>query len=263
MSFPLIGAVQMWAFLLCLARVSTLIAVAPIFGSRQIPAQVKAALSVILAMILIPFALPGVKTSGAPSSLFGFVSGIAGNAVIGLIFGYIASMAIAALEFAGSFLDVEGGFSLGQTFNPALGELAAPMAQFYSLYGMLLFLLAHGHYFLISALAKSFQSLPLSSINYGADSFARVMADLTFAACVNGLKIAAPAAAILFVTDIAFALLSRAAPQMNVFFVGMPVKTVAAFVLVILILPFVATMTGQMVVGMPVDLQNAVEALHR
>jgi flagellar biosynthetic protein FliR len=253
----------MWAFLLCLSRVSTLIAVAPVFGSREIPAPIKAALSVVLALILVPFELPDAKAIGAPTTLFAFVSGIAGNAVIGLIFGFIATLIIAAVEFAGSFIDVEGGFSMGQTFNPAIGELAAPMAQFHSLYAMLLFLLAHGHYILIYTLAKSFSSLPLSMINYGANSFSKVMTDLTFAACVNGLKIAAPAASILFITDIAFALLSRAAPQMNVFFVGMPVKTVVAFLMVILILPFVASLTGQMVVGLPVDLQRAMEALHR
>jgi len=262
-NFPTIGAVEMWAFLQALARVSTLIAVAPVFGSRQIPAQVKAALSVIIALTVTPYELPIARAEGAPSTLYGFAAGLIGNAVIGIILGYVASLIITSVELAGAFLDVEGGFTMAQSFNPAIGEMSAPLTQFHSMYAMLLFILAHGHYVLITTLAHSFSALPVSSVHYGAVSFFNMITDMTFQVLVSGLKIAAPAAAILFVVDISFALIARAAPQMNVFFVGMPIKAIAAFIMVILILPFVASLTGQLVMELPVGMQHAMEAIRR
>lgn len=263
MSFPLLGTLDIWIFLQVLARVSSLVAMAPIFGSREVPAPAKIGLSVILSLVVSPFAAPSLRAAGVPTTLFGLAAPLAAHAAIGLMMGFVASLVIMAIEMAGSLIDTQVGFSMGQNFNPAVGEMAGPFTQFQSMYALLLFLLAHGHYILIAALAKSFAMLSPSTIDFGHASFLQYVAGITFNMLVNGLKIAAPAGAILLVVDFSFAMLARAVPQMNVFFVGMPLKALVGLMLMVIVLPLLSAFVGQMVAAVPVDLQGVLQGMRQ
>ena len=146
-------------FLQVLARVSSLIAVAPVFGAREVPAPVKVGLSVILSMALTPIAAPSLRSAGAPTTLYGVAAPIFAHVIIGLTLGFVVSLIVMAIEMAGSLIDTQVGFSMAQTFNPAISEQAGPFTQLQSMYCLLLFLLAHGHYILIVALANSFSRI--------------------------------------------------------------------------------------------------------
>ena len=94
-------------------------------------------------------------------------------------------------------------------------------------------------------------------------SYLEFISGATSQMLVNGLKIAAPAAAILLIVDFSFAMLARAVPQMNVFFVGMPLKALCGLMLMVVVLPLVSTFIGQMVAGMPLDLSNAMQGMRQ
>jgi flagellar biosynthetic protein FliR len=252
---------DIWAFLQVLARVASLVAIAPVFGAKQTPNMVKVGLAFVLSIVITPIAMPSLRAAGMPTTVYGMVAPLAGHVIVGLMMGFVASLVILAVELGGSLLDTQVGFSMAQTFNPALGELAAPLTQFQSMYALLLFLLAHGHYIVIAAVANSFAILPALDINFGTGSFLTMVGDLTFGVLVNGLKIAAPAGAILLVIDFTLALLARAVPQMNVFYVGMPLKVIAGLTLVAAILPLFAIFVGHMVADMPSDLTRMMEGL--
>lgn len=246
-------AQQFWAYLQVLVRISSMVAVAPVFGAAQVPAQVKIGLSLIVSLVLLPVAEPSLSVT-PPNTFFALVAPISGQAVIGLALGFIVSLTLVAVQLAGSLLDLQIGFSLAQVLNPLIGEMVTPVAQFEYLYALLLFLLANGHYMLLSALARSFAALPVSSMDMGGGSLLHFISDATFATLVSGIRIAAPAAGVLLVMDVTLAFLARAVPQMNVFFVGMPAKVLVGLALVVVVLPFTAYLVGQMIVGSQFDL---------
>ncbi|MDR3710608.1 MAG: flagellar biosynthetic protein FliR [Capsulimonadaceae bacterium] len=262
MSFPTIGTLDVWVYLQVLARVSALIAIAPVFGAREVPAPVKVGLAVILSFVLAPIASPSLRAAGVPDSLYGIASPLVAHIVIGLLLGFVVSLIIMAVEMAGALIDTQVGFSMAQMFNPAISELAGPFTQFQSMYALLLFLLAHGHYILIVALARSFINLPALAVDLNHASYLNFVSDITFNTLVNGLKIAAPPGAILLVVDFSFAMLARAVPQMNVFFVGMPLKALIGLMLIVVVLPLLAAMVGQMVSGLPFDLSRTMQGMH-
>lgn len=251
---------QFWGFLQVLVRISAMVAVAPVFGAAQVPAQVKVGLSLILSLVLLPVAEPSLSAA-VPNTLFALLAPIAGQAVIGLLLGFIVSLTLVAVQLAGSLLDLQIGFSLAQVLNPTIGQMVTPVAQLEYLYALLLFLLANGHYMLLSALAHSFALLPVSAMNLGGGSLLRFISDATFTTLVSGLRIAAPAAGVLLVMDVTMAFLARAVPQMNVFFVGMPAKVLVSFLLLAVVLPFTAYLVGQMIAGSQFDLVTLMRGL--
>ncbi len=261
MTFPIIGTLDIWVFLQVLTRISTVIAIAPVFGAKQVPSQVKVGLAVVLAIVVTPIAIPALKSQGVPSTLLGFVAPLVSHVVIGLMMGFVVSLIITAVEMGGALLDTQVGFTMAQTFNPAVGEMSAPLTQFQSMYAVLLFLLAHGHYILIAALANSFATVPAVTVNLGSGAYMNFVTDVTFSVLTNGLKIAAPAGAILMVIDFSFALLARAVPQMNVFYVGMPIKAIAGLLLVAAVLPLFAVFVGHMVADLPATLYQSMDGM--
>jgi len=155
-AYPILSSLDIWVFLQVLARTSTLIAVAPVFAARETPSQVKAALAVVISFVLTPILLNQMRKYGLPPTTFAFIMGIGINAGIGLIMGYTVQLLITAVQMAGNILDVQVGFSMAQEFDPAISETAAPIAQLQSMYAVVLYILAHGHYILLVALVERF-----------------------------------------------------------------------------------------------------------
>src|SRR5579862_6183299 len=116
-------AQEFWAFLQVLARISAMVAVAPVFGAREIPAQIKVGLSLLISLTLLPVAAPSLASSGVPQTFYALIAPIAGQAAIGLLLGFVVSLLLLAVQMAGALLDLQIGFSLAQTLNPTLGNL--------------------------------------------------------------------------------------------------------------------------------------------
>jgi flagellar biosynthesis protein FliR len=143
---------------------------------------------------------------------------------------------------------------MAATFNPDLNLEATPLSQFQYYYAMLLFLLANGHHIVLTALDHSFALLPASRLDMTSGNHLSLVTSITFGALLNGVEIAAPTCAVLFMVDVSFALMSRAMPQLNIFFVGMPMKVIAGLLLIGVLLPAAAMFAGQIVAGQPLML---------
>jgi flagellar biosynthetic protein FliR len=256
---PSLTVLQFWTFIQVLTRFSALVAIAPIFGAKQVPSQVKMGIAVLVSIAITP-ALQSVIGTSLPTSLFDFGSAIAFQALIGLLMGFVVSMILAAFQMAGTLLDQQIGFSMGQTFNPAINITEAPIGQFQYLYALMIFLLANGHHILIFAVTKSFMMIPISKIAL-AGSGMQFMTDVTMNALSNAVMIAAPTCAVLLLVDVTFALLSRAMPQMNAFFIGMPAKVIAGLIVLVIILPATAVFAGQLVNGEPQMLSDLLRSM--
>jgi len=125
-----------------------------------------------------------------------------------------------------------------------------------------LYLIGNGHWLLLAALERSFFKLPVAQAAFGSHAMSS-LTDLTFQMLVAGVQIAAPGAAVLLITDIAFALLNRAVPPMQVYYVGMPVKVMAGLFVIVAILPLLTYVVSQMVMGSPNDVATLLRGLHR
>jgi len=234
---------ELAGFILVLARVTPLFIMAPLFSSAMIPVRVRGIIAVALSIGLTPVALHGQHI---PSDAVELGALIIEGMLVGLAFAFSLSILMAAIESAGSFIDVTSGFSYGSLINPLTGENSAVISRFYSLFGTMIFLVIGGDAWTIRGLGRTFELVPLTagprlgSLIGGAEQvFSTVF--------TSALEIAAPVLVALLITDVAFGVVSRVVPQLNVFAVGFPVKVAVALLVTAASLPFVANwISGQM-----------------
>ena len=241
---------------------TALFVVAPVFGTREIPAQAKIGLSAVLSLAILPLASPNLPHN-LPTSVFEIAAQLTGEIAIGLMLGFAASLLFFAVRIGGDIIDFQMGFTQASSFNPEFNETISPFANLQYRYAMVLFLLSGGHWIVLRALLESFKFLPVSQLVVGMHGVS-AFTDITYATLVTGLQVAAPGAAVLLITDVAFAFLNRAAPQIQVYYLGMPVKIVAGLITMAVVLPSLSYVVSQMIISIPVQAQlPLLRALHR
>ena len=223
------------ALIFPLARVLSLISTSPVLGNRQIPARVKIGLSVLLALIISPTIgeLPQVSVS-SPQGLLILVQQI----IIGIAMGFSMRLIFAAVEMSGELAGLQMGLGFASFYDPVNSAFTPIIAQWMGVVASLAFLALNGHHYVLVALAESFHTLPIGSMipakgflalaNWGGNIFA-------FA-----LQISLPLLAALLTTNLALAILTRAAPQLNIFAVGFPITLAIGFFVLALSMPYFA-----------------------
>jgi flagellar biosynthetic protein FliR len=246
---------ELAGFILVLARVTPLFVIAPLFSSAMIPPRVRGIVAVGISIGLTPIAMVGQHVPGEPLALAALVLD---GLLVGLGFAFALGVLMAAIESAGSIIDVISGFSYGSLINPMNGEQSAVMSRFYSLVGTIIFLVIGGDAWTLRGLARTFQLVPLTrgpqlkSLLGGAEHvFSGVFA--------AALELAAPVLVALLITDVAFGVVSRVVPQLNVFAVGFPTKVAVALLVVGASLPFAANWINEQ---LSVSVGAALGALH-
>jgi flagellar biosynthesis protein FliR len=246
---------ELLGFILVLARVTPLFFLAPLFSSALIPPRVRGIIAVGISIGLTPIAMRGQHVPSDPLVLAELV---VEGMLVGLGFAFGLAALMAAVESAGAMIDVVSGFSYGELINPLSGGSAAVMARFYSLVGTLIFLVIGGEQWTLRGISRTFQLVPLtegpqlSSLIGGAE---QVFSGVLLAA----LEIAGPVLVALLITDVAFGVVSRVVPQLNVFAVGFPAKVAVALLVAGASLPFVANWISNQ---LSVSVGAALGALH-
>jgi flagellar biosynthesis protein FliR len=216
----LISIAQAQVFFLVFTRMMAVIIHIPNLGGQTIPNQVRIALGLILSIILIPWSsMPAATESLA---LLAFAIAILREIIIGTLIGYAAILTFGVISIAGETMGIGSGFSSDRIFNPALEQSVTPMGQFFTVVAMLLFVVVDGHYIALAALQKSFSLVP---VNMPLPIFSvEVLLRSTAQLIIVGIQLAFPIFAALLLTDITLGLLSRVAPQVQVYFLGLPLK---------------------------------------
>ncbi len=231
-----LGGAQSAGFMLVLARVTPLFVVAPLFSSRQMPVRVRTIVAVALAIGLTPIAMQGQQI---PNDALELVGMVLKELLVGLAFALSIALLFAAVSSAGALLDMLVGFSFGAIVDPLTGNQSAVLTQLYGLVALAIFVAIDGDAWLIGGLARTFELVPLTAAPDIAALASGVVAAFTtiFAAA---LEVAAPVLLAVVITDVAFGVVTRVVPQMNVFAVGFPVKVVVGLLVVGASLPFVS-----------------------
>nr|WP_052170550.1 flagellar biosynthetic protein FliR [Massilia sp. JS1662] len=220
-----------------LTRILGLVAAAPVFGNTAVPMLVKTTLGVLLAAIIGP-TLPPVPAVD-PTSWAGILI-VAQELLIGVAMGFAMRLVFAAVEFAGEVASSTMGFSFATFFDPSSAGRSSAISQFLALVATMAFLAMNAHLVLIEALAESFFTLPISATPMSLSAPLEMVrwGSRVFSA---GLQIAMPIVAAMLITNIALAILTRAAPQLNLFGIGFPITLGAGFLIISLTLPYLGT----------------------
>ncbi|GAP66682.1 flagellar biosynthetic protein fliR [Mizugakiibacter sediminis] len=211
-----------------LGRIGGLMLTAPVLGGRNVPARIRAAFALLLALLLAP-TLP--LQSALPSALApAGLATMAQQVLIGAAIGFALRLVLEAVAFGGHLVALTMGLSYGEVVDPQSGTSEPMLSQFYLLLATLLFLAMDGHLALIALLGDSFRTLPVG-VAFGADALHALVA---FGARLfeGALAVALPAVAAMLVVNMGFGVMSRAAPSLNLFAVGFPVTLSLGFVVV-------------------------------
>lgn len=215
LSLPL-GALE--SLMLVGVRIVAFLVVAPPFSHRGIPATVKVMLATGLALAIAP----RVATT-APASTGEYVVLLVGEAVIGVGLGFLVAVVFAAVQSAGSLIDLMGGFSLAQGFDPMTQVNGAQFARLYQLTAVVILFVSDGYQMVISGLVRTFDALPLGAsldLSKLGDALTTSVTGMFLAT----LQIAGPLVVVLFLADVGLGLLTRVAPALNAFALGFPLK---------------------------------------
>ncbi len=236
---------------LAAVRVTAMFVVAPVFGSREIPAMSKVALGVLVAVVMVP---PQGWATGLGPGLGYFLIALGREVLVGLLAGFGLSLAFSALHMASSLVGLQAGFGLGSAIDPTRGgDSSGGLDRFYTLIATLIFLTTNMHHLFLLGMNRLFQVLPVASFSFTALGLERFLR-LTATIFVESIKIALPVTGALLLADVALAVMNRAAPQMNIYFVmGMPLKVALAMVGLIVTLPFLAIQIRDLLQGVISD----------
>ena len=215
-----ISIAQFQMFFLALTRVLAILVHVPVLAGPLVPNQIKIGLGVLLAMILVPWkTLP----ADAPSmATFVFSVAVGRELLIGTLAGYAAVLTFSMLHITGELMGMSAGFTSGRMFNPVLESSGSALDQVFIFAATLLFFILDGHHSFLLGLHRTFTALPINSPlpDFSLDILLRMTAELIMA----GVQLALPILGALLLIDLALGLLNRVAPQVQVFFLGVPIK---------------------------------------
>lgn len=219
----------LWPFF----RIAALIGVAPIFGARTVPVRIRLGLALVLTMIVAPVLPPAPALD--PISPLGLMVTVQ-QVLIGSAMGFAIVLVFDAFVLGGQVFAMQMGLGFASMVDPQRGVQVPMVSQFYVLFATLVFLALNGHLILIQVLVDSFHTMPVAAqgltagglwelVSWGKQMFA------------GAILVALPAIATLMIVNLAFGVMTRAAPQLNIFAVGFPLSLAVGFIVMMVMLP--------------------------
>jgi flagellar biosynthetic protein FliR len=220
---------EIWAVALAFARIGAVVMLLPGFGDQAIPARLRLAFALMLAIILRP------DTVAMPESVLAVSGLIIGEVIIGLMIGSIARIVMSALTVAAQIIGLETGLAFAQTNDPTMGQAGLVIGAFLSLLGTAMIFATGLHHMFILAIRDSYGLFPTGGLPDGGDAAALAVGAVGEAFRV-GLQIAAPLLVAGFVFRLGLGVLSRLIPTIQVFLVAMPLNILGGLMIMMLAL---------------------------
>lgn len=217
-----------WPFLRTLAMFTA----APVFSQKAIPMRVKVGLAFLVAVCAQAILQQPVVHVNSPEALACVVQQVG----IGLAIGFSARVVIATMEVAGEFIGLQMGLSFASFFDPTSGAQLSAVARFLVQIFTLFFIVVNGHIFVLMAVIHSFEAFPVGGSFLQAVAQMRIH-ELGSAIFSSALWIALPMMALLLFVNITMGVITRIAPQMNVFSIGFPINLTVGMLGITVTLP--------------------------
>lgn len=220
--------IDIW--LLIFFRIVFAIIFLPILVEAKIPAQMKVGLSAILATIVF-FTIDIIPINYA-NNLVGFSIVLFKEALVGLIIGFSVLIFFQVYYFVGNLLSTQGGIAMSTVMDPVNGTQMPLIGKLYYLAFCLIFILSGGCHWFITSLVETFIHIPIGEaiirpdITYAVVEAVSIFWEMSF-------KLASPIIAVIFIVDCGLGILARTVPQMNMFVIGIPIKVIILFIMLI------------------------------
>ncbi|KAF1047645.1 MAG: hypothetical protein GAK38_01806 [Xylophilus sp.] len=219
----------LWPFL----RVLALFSVAPVFSMRAIPVRARIGLALFVALCAqgILGGQPVIDVNGR-----GALGAVVQQVGVGLAIGFAVRLVFAAVELAGELVGLQMGLNFASFFDPSSNAQVSAVSRFFGNVTTLLFIVINGHLLVLMAVVRSFDSFPVDGHFLQQVNAVRLF-DLGTSLFSSALWIALPMIALLLFTNLALGIISRVAPQMNIYAVGFPVTLTVGLVGILATLP--------------------------
>ena len=215
-------------------RVMGYISADPVLGNRSVPVRLRIGLALAISVAIAP-ALPALP-SLEPASPIGLAI-LAQQMLIGVAIGFAVRVIFAAVEMAGQVMGLQMGLGFATFFDPQTSAQVPVIGQYLGLMSVLVFLSINGHSLVLSTLIESFRILPIGTLGFDSNGFA-AYARWGAQIFLVGFTLALPVIATLLIANFGVGIISRAAPQMNIFAVGFPFILLVGFASIYLIIPY-------------------------
>ncbi|HJW26036.1 MAG TPA: flagellar biosynthetic protein FliR [Rhodocyclaceae bacterium] len=225
------------AFIFPLTRILAVIATAPFWGSAAIPRRIRLVLGLAIAVGLAP-ALPPMPAVSPVSGPGVWI--LAQQLIIGVGMGLAMRIVYSAVDIAGELMGLQMGLGFATFYDPTSASQTPVVTEFMDLLALLVFLALNGHLLYVATLAQSFNAIPVGMSPLGSGSWLNLV-ELGSRMFAAGLLLALPVVVALLITNIALAVLSRAAPQLNIMSIGFPITLIGGFVVLAMTLNYLAT----------------------
>ncbi|GGY19406.1 flagellar biosynthetic protein FliR [Massilia dura] len=224
-------------FIWPLTRILGLVAASPFFGNARIPRSARLGFGVVVAIAIAPL-VPAIPAAD-PASWEGLLI-LAKEFITGAAMGFAMRIVFAAVEMAGEISSLTMGLGFASFFDPMSQGRSSAISQFLTWVATLMLLVANVHLLLLEALAESFFTLPISGRMFHGAGFwdLALWGAKIFSA---GVQLSLPIVAALLITNVALGVLTRAAPQLNLFGIGFPITLGAGFLVLMIALPYLTT----------------------
>lgn len=222
------------AFMWPLARILGLFSSAPLFSISNFPMTARVGMALAITFLVSPVLPPHAPID--PFSFTGFAS-LVHQFIIGIMVGFVMRIFFTAIEMMGDLIGLSMGMSFASIYNPQTQAQTQVISQFFSMILILLFINADLHLLVLDALIQSFYTVPLDQENLNVRGF-KEMAFLGAKIFSIGLQLSMPIVTALLITNIALGVLTKAAPQLNLFGIGFPVTMAVGLVMIFISLPY-------------------------
>lgn len=230
-------------FLLIVVRISVFVFVAPFFSQKGIPNQVKLGFSVFMGILLYNV-IPD-KSVPVYSTVWGYAILVMREALTGLVVGFSAVICTSVVSFAGRIIDMETGLSMANLIDPTTNTSESISGVLFQ-YVVTLMLLISGMYeYIIRALAQTFELIPVGGAVFNGDRLLEAILDFLQEYMSIGFRICLPVFAVMLLLNAVLGIMTKVAPQVNMFAVGIQMKVLIGLITLFLtagMLPMVSTM---------------------
>ncbi|WP_022907976.1 flagellar biosynthetic protein FliR [Curtobacterium sp. B18] len=214
-----IDADRLEATMLAGVRLVAFFVIAPPFSYRAFPATVKVILGIGLAIGVAPRVAVGYESLATGPFLLALLTQL----LVGLALGFLVFLVFAAVQSAGALVDLFGGFTLAQAYDPQSQVNGAQFTRLFQMAALALLFASGGYQLIVAGLVRSFDAVPLTG-TFDLGGLASVLVTALTQMFLSSLQIAGPLVVVLFLADVGLGLLTRVAPALNAFQMGFPIK---------------------------------------
>lgn len=247
-------ALNYWEiFLLILVRIASFAHTAPFFNMSSTPQRIKLGFSVFLSVIVFMM-VP--EREVVYDSIIEYASLVVKESVVGLLLGFVSNVCVQTVTFAGHIVDFEIGLSMASSFDPTLREQTSVTGSLYYRAIFLLLMITGMYQFLISAIVDSYSIIPVGQMSVNLTLYNSVLG-IVLEYMLIGFRIALPIFVTSMLLNAILGILTKVAPQMNMFAVGIQIKLVVGLIIIFITIALLPSAANYIMNLM----RNAVEAV--